>query len=153
MQPFGTPKPPGKTGETGGGTEGGDGAEEGFQPGTHYEATYLTHRFFARLPDGRLVEERRVDRVYIEDCFARRRRRRNNPAAGSADCGAAGETSAVRGRCASAEIALGNKDPFVAVYQRAGAKNSTYFSEEQDFQQLTFRLIRREKVGRFCSMD
>eukprot|EP00656_Telonema_subtile_P024991 TRINITY_DN2712_c0_g1_i1.p1 TRINITY_DN2712_c0_g1~~TRINITY_DN2712_c0_g1_i1.p1 ORF type:complete len:369 (+),score=32.04 TRINITY_DN2712_c0_g1_i1:187-1293(+) len=33
-----------------------------------YEATYLTHRFYVRLLDGRLVEERRVGKVPIVDC-------------------------------------------------------------------------------------
>eukprot|EP00657_Telonema_sp_P-1_P000267 TRINITY_DN10486_c0_g1_i2.p1 TRINITY_DN10486_c0_g1~~TRINITY_DN10486_c0_g1_i2.p1 ORF type:complete len:203 (-),score=29.20 TRINITY_DN10486_c0_g1_i2:182-790(-) len=33
-----------------------------------YEATYLTHRFYVRLSDGTLVEERRVAKVPIVDC-------------------------------------------------------------------------------------
>lgn len=34
----------------------------------HYEAIYLTHQFFARLPNGKLVEEKKVDRIIIPSC-------------------------------------------------------------------------------------
>merc|ERR1712232_971090 len=36
----------------------------------HIEATYLSHVFRARTPDGKLVQERQIDRVYITDCPA-----------------------------------------------------------------------------------
>merc|ERR1712232_1156028 len=36
----------------------------------HIEATYLSHVFRARMPDGKLVQERQIDRVYITDCPA-----------------------------------------------------------------------------------
>lgn len=39
-----------------------------WNPSMHWEATYLTHRFYVRLSDGRLIEERRVGKVPIVDC-------------------------------------------------------------------------------------
>jgi len=42
--------------------------EVGWRSPVHYEGTYLTHRFYARLPGGALVQERRVSRVQIPPC-------------------------------------------------------------------------------------
>jgi len=39
-----------------------------WQPSYHFEATYLTHRFYIRLANGRLIEERRVGKVPIVNC-------------------------------------------------------------------------------------
>jgi hypothetical protein len=40
----------------------------GWHSPVHYEGTYLTHRFYARLPDGTLIQERRVGRVHVPHC-------------------------------------------------------------------------------------
>ena len=49
---------------------GDDSQSSRFAFSSHYEAIYLTHSFFARLPDGKLIEEKRVDRIDIPSCAA-----------------------------------------------------------------------------------
>jgi len=44
------------------------GSASSFAMKYHYEDIYLTHQFFARLPNGKLLQEKKVDRISIPSC-------------------------------------------------------------------------------------